>query len=62
MITAVSKVPLVRSSKERAISSIANTMPASGVLNAAATPAPPPAMMRPRSMRWRGKRVSQRRL
>ena len=32
-------MPLVRASNDRLISSMANTMPASGVLNAAATPA-----------------------
>ncbi len=44
--TAVSMVPLVRSSKLRAISSMAKTIPASGVLKAAAIPAAPPAMIR----------------
>ena len=42
-ITVVSVVPLVRSSNDRDSSSMANTIPASGVLNAAATPAAPPA-------------------
>jgi hypothetical protein len=39
--------PLVRASKARLISSIPNTIPASGVLNAAATPAAAPARIRP---------------
>lgn len=46
----------VRASKRRASSSIAKTMPASGVLNAAAMPAAPPAMTRSgaRITRWFG--------
>ena len=45
-ITAVSTRPELRASKEWLSSSIANTIPASGVLNAAATPAaPPPSTM-----------------
>ncbi|MDB5397920.1 MAG: hypothetical protein JWM91_5426 [Rhodospirillales bacterium] len=40
------RLPIVRS-KERVISSIANTIPASGVLKAAATPAAPPAKISP---------------
>ncbi len=39
--------PLVRISNERLISSIPNTMPASGVLKAAATPAAAPASRKP---------------
>ncbi len=39
--------PLVRASKERLISSIPNTIPASGVLKAAATPAAAPARRKP---------------
>ncbi len=46
MTTQVSMVPLVRCSNERASSSIPNTIPASGVLKAAATPAAPPALIR----------------
>ena len=38
-------MPLARGSKLRPISSMANTIPASGVLNAAATLAAPPARM-----------------
>src|SRR3954454_7241738 len=38
---------LVRSSNERLISSMPNTIPASGVLKAAATPAAEPASMNP---------------
>ena len=40
-------MPLVRDSNERLISSIPNTMPAKGVLKAAATPALAPARSRP---------------
>jgi hypothetical protein len=43
-------IVLVRSSNERLISSMPKTIPASGVLNAAATPAAEPASMKPR---WR---------
>ncbi len=43
-------VPLVRCSKEWASSSIPNTMPARGVLKAAATPAAPPALIRARCL------------
>ena len=49
--TAVSTVPLVRCSKEWLSSSMANTTPPSGVLNAAATPAAPPASTRARNCR-----------
>ncbi len=45
-MTAVSTMPLKRCSNVPASSSIANTTPASGVLNAAAMPAPPPARMK----------------
>ncbi len=45
-ITAVSSRPLKRCSKVPASSSIANTTPASGVLNAAAMPQAPPARMK----------------
>ena len=46
MITAVSTRPDVRASNEWLSSSIANTTPANGVLNAAAIPAaPPPSTM-----------------
>ena len=41
-------IVLVRSSNERLISSMPKTIPASGVLNAAATPAAEPASMKPR--------------
>ncbi len=50
-ITAVSTRPEVRASNEWLSSSMANTTPASGVLNAAATPAP-----RRRPAPWRGRR------
>jgi len=56
-ITAAKIVALVRGSKERHNSSIANTTPASGVLKAAATPAAPPARIRPRSTSAAGKRA-----
>ena len=46
MITAVSSRPLKRCSNVPASSSIANTTPANGVLNAAAMPAAPPARMK----------------
>ncbi len=46
MITAVSSRPLKRCSNVPASSSIAKTTPASGVLNAAAMPAAPPARMK----------------
>ena len=46
-ITAPITTPLVRASKERLISSMPNTMPASGVLNAADTPAAAPARISP---------------
>ena len=46
-ITAAMIRPLVRVSKARLISSMPNTMPASGVLKAAATPAAAPARIRP---------------
>ena len=49
-ITAVTTMPLVRCENERLISSIANTTPASGALNAAAIAAAPPARIRPRFM------------
>jgi hypothetical protein len=39
--------PLVRSSKDRLISSMPKTMPARGVLKAAETPAAAPARIRP---------------
>ena len=55
MITALSTVPEVRDSKEWLSSSIANTTPASGVLNAAAIPAAPPASTRPRCISLRGR-------
>ena len=51
MITAYSTSPFVRASNERLISSMANTMPASGALNAAAIPAAEPARIKPRSLR-----------
>jgi hypothetical protein len=46
-ITVPMMSPLVRVSNERPISSMPKTMPASGVLKAAATPAAAPARMRP---------------
>src|SRR3546814_2966787 len=46
MMTAVNSRPLKRCSKVPASSSIANTTPASGVLNAAAMPTAPPARMK----------------
>ncbi len=46
-ITAPITTPLVRASKLRLISSMPNTMPASGVLNAADTPAAAPARISP---------------
>ena len=55
-ITAVSTMPEARLSNERLSSSMANTTPASGVLNAAATPAAPPASTSARSRSGRGKR------
>ena len=46
-ITAAMARPLVRASKERPISSMPKTIPASGVLKAAATPAEAPARISP---------------
>ena len=54
MITAVSSSPLKRCSNVPASSSIANTTLASGVLNAVAMPAAPPARMK-REAAWIGK-------
>jgi len=48
-ITAVKMSPLVFSSKDRPISSIAKTIPASGALKMAANPAELPARIRPLS-------------
>ena len=58
-ITAVSTVPRVRDSNEWPSSSMANTTPASGVLNAAATPAAPPASTSARSSSSRGSRSTR---
>ena len=46
-MTVLMITPLVRASNDRLISSMPKTMPASGVLNAAETPAAAPARMRP---------------
>ena len=56
MITVIRMVVLLCSSKERLISSMANTIPASGVLNAAATPAAAPARISPFSRSCLGNR------
>jgi len=53
MITALSIKPLLRSSMDRLISSMAKTIPAGGVPKAAAIPAAPPARIRPRCMSCR---------
>ena len=58
-MTAVSTVPLARASKEWASSSMAKTMPASGVLKAAEMPAAPPARTSARSISRRGRRSSR---
>ena len=62
MITAVTTVPDVRASNEWLSSSMAKTTPASGVLNAAATPAAPPASTSARSSSSRGRRATTQRV